>query len=464
MTAHGHTHEHVHREHVHSHGEPESGHTPEHSHQHHGSVEQSCPAHNHEHAASASGFQANPNFANLREDLPEGFGNRRVLFLDCASGIAGDMTIAALVNLGVPWTVIEGNIAKLGLSGFRLELLHGRVGAIGASRFEVHIDAHHHERHYGEICDLIRSSDLQPDVSELALRIFHRLALAEAKVHQIPIEKVHFHEVGAIDAIVDIVGAAAALVHLGAEVVASPLPLGHGFVTCRHGVIPLPAPATVECLCGVPTYSAGIEAETVTPTGAAIVGAACCRFSRWPQMVPERIGWGAGTLVLPDRPNALRVVLGMPFEGSNQADAGHAILEANIDDMTGELAGHVISLLMHSGALDAWATPITMKKGRPGVVLSAIVAPGDSQRFSELILRETTTIGVRRTVADRVERPRRMIEVQTRFGAVPVKVAEGPYGPPQFKPEFDVCAKLAEQHEVPVREVLTEALIKARGA
>jgi len=458
MTEHGHTRESRHGEHEHSHGEPG------HSHPHHGSAEQSLHAHTHEHSAKPSGFQAITNFANLREDLPEGFDNRRILFLDCASGIAGDMTIAALVNLGVPWTVIEGNIAKLGLTGFRLELLQGRVGAIGASRFEVHIDAHHHERHYREICALIQSSDLQLEVRELALRIFHRLARAEAKVHQIPIEEVHFHEVGAIDAIVDIVGAAAAFVHLGAEVVASPLPLGHGFVTCRHGVIPLPAPATVECLCGVPTYSAGIEAETVTPTGAAIIGAVCCRFSRWPQMVPERVGWGAGTLVLPDRPNALRAVLGMPIESPNPADAGHAILEANIDDMTGELAGHVISLLMQAGALDAWATPITMKKGRPGVVLSAIVAPGDSQRFSDLIIRETTTIGVRRTVADRVERPRRMIEVQTRFGTVPVKVAEGPYGPPQFKPEFDMCAKLAAQHQVPVREVITEAIIKARGA
>lgn len=434
----------------------------DHSHRHEHTHEHSHHGHTHDHLAKMAFEPVEPT-VNRREDLPEAYGRGKILFLDCGSGIAGDMTIAALVDLGVPFGVIESSVAKLGLSGFRLQLLQGRVGAIGASRFEVHADVGHRERHFFEIRDLIESSDLLPEVRELALRIFHRLASAEAKVHQIPIDKVHFHEVGAIDAIVDIIGAAAAFVHLGADVLASPLPLGNGFVTCRHGVIPLPAPATVECLCGVPTYSAGIEAETVTPTGAAIVSGVCRRFSQWPEMVPERIGWGAGTLSFPDRPNVLRAVLSRPVELAMTGHQGHAVLEANIDDMTGELAGHVISLLMQAGALDAWATPITMKKGRPGVVLSAIVAPGDSQRFSELMLRETTTIGVRRTVAERVERPRRIIEVQTRFGAIPVKVAEGPYGPAQFKPEFDVCAAIAEKNNVPVREVIAEALSKARG-
>jgi pyridinium-3,5-bisthiocarboxylic acid mononucleotide nickel chelatase len=416
----------------------------------------------HEHTHSHGAFRPGGSLEHFREDLPEGYGRGQLLFLDCGSGIAGDMTIAALVNLGVPWHVIESALAKLPLTGFRLELTHGHVGAIGANRFEVHLEPGHRERYYSEIRDLIQTSELLPEVKDLALRIFHRLALAEAKVHQIPIEKVHFHEVGAIDAIVDVVGVSAAFVYLGAPIAASPLPLGHGFVKCRHGVIPLPAPATVECLRGIPTYAAGIEAETVTPTGAAIVGTVCKQFTRWPDFSPEQVGWGAGTLTFPDRPNLLRAVLGSPAKDAPSEHEGHTILEANIDDMTGELTGHVLSLLMQAGALDAWATPITMKKGRPGVVLSAIVGPRDALRISELILRETTTLGVRRTVAARVERPRRMVEVQTRFGDVPVKVAEGPYGPAQYKPEFDVCVLLADQHQVPVREVIAEALVQAR--
>ena len=431
----------------------------EHSHHagHHGH------SHDHTHASEPVAFRPTESAHLQREELAAGSGQGRLLFLDASSGIAGDMTIAALVDLGVPFSVIERAVAALGLGGYRLQLLSGRAGAIGASRFEVQIEAGHEERHYGEIRQLIENSPLAAPVRDLALRIFHRLAEAEAKVHRIPIERVHFHEVGAIDAIVDVVGAAAAFVHLGADVAASPLPLGHGFVHCRHGVIPLPAPATVECLQGVPTYAAGLEAETVTPTGAAIVSSVCRRFTHWPEMLPERTGWGAGTLAFVDRPNVLRVVLGTPGPAQQAShEQGHVVLEANIDDMTGELTGHALSLLMQAGALDAWAAPITMKKGRPGVVLSAIVAPGDALRLSELMLRETTTLGVRRTFAERSERPRRMIEVQTRFGVVPVKVAEGPFGPAQFKPEFDACAALADRHQVPVREIIAEALARAR--
>ena len=414
------------------------------------------------HRANAFRLGSPNSVDQRRSDLVAGYGQGRLLFLDASSGIAGDMTVAALVNLGVPWTVVESAVLALPLSGFRVELQAGHAGAIGANRFNVEITGNQEERHYREIDELIRTSSLPPEVRELSTRMFQRLAEAEARVHNIPIDRVHFHEVGAIDAIVDVVGASAAFVHLQAEVCASPLPLGHGFVHCRHGVIPLPAPATVECLRGVPTYSAGIEAETVTPTGAAIIASVSQRFTRWPEIIPERTGFGAGTLTFPDRPNVLRVVLGQPQEAARFACQGHVVLEANIDDMTGELIGHVISLLMQSGALDAWAAPITMKKGRPGVILSAIVEPGDSQRLSELILRETTTIGVRRTEAERVERPRRIVEVPTRFGNVPVKIAEGPYGPAQFKPEFDACVRLAEEHQIPVREIITEALMRAR--
>jgi uncharacterized protein (TIGR00299 family) protein len=397
------------------------------------------------------------------DELQKGAGKGAILFFDASSGIAGDMTIAALVHLGIPFSVIQDAVAALGLEGFSVSTQMGRVGSIGACKFDVAITGPQQERHYGEIIDLIQKSSLPSTTVEIACRIFRRLGEAEASVHGIPLERVHFHEVGAIDSIADIVGAAAAIDYFGADVLASPLPLGHGHVHCRHGVIPLPAPATVACLRGVPTYPANIEAETVTPTGAAIIGTLASDFVRWPEMSPERTGWGAGSHVFPERLNVLRVVLGKAARDRDPEAAGHVVLEANVDDMTGELTGHVLSLLMQSGALDAWAAPITMKKGRPGVILSAIVAPGDSIRLSELILRETTTLGVRRTETARIERPRRIEHIATRYGEIHVKIGQGPYGPVQIKPEFDDCARAAEQHQVPVREVISEALARARS-
>jgi uncharacterized protein (DUF111 family) len=240
--------------------------------------------------------------------------------------------------------------------------------------------------------------------------------------------------------------------------------MGHGSVVCRHGVLPLPAPATVACLRGVPTYDAGVEAELVTPTGAAIVASQASRFERWPALQPSAIGWGAGTRQLPDRPNALRAVLGSPLAArSTNDDFTHYVLEANIDDMTGELSGHVIAKLLEAGALDAWAVPLTMKKGRPGLLLSALGNVASLSALETVMLRETSSIGLRRYGVSRTERPRRIVEVQTEFGPIPVKISGGPYGPAQLKPEFDACATAAQTHGVPVRVVLTAALAAAAG-
>ena len=281
-------------------------------------------------------------------------------------------------------------------------------------------------------------------------------------MHRTPVEAVSFHEVGAVDAIADIVGAAAALSYLGAELVCSPLPMGHGSIECRHGVLPLPAPATVACLRGVPTYAAGIEAELVTPTGAAIVAAQAARFDRWPSLTPLAIGWGAGTRKLPDRLNALRAVLGDAVPSAVGSDeATHYVIEANVDDMTGELTGHAIVKLLEAGALDAWAAPIIMKKGRPGLLLSALGTGASLAVLENALLRETSTIGLRRYPVSRSERPRESIEVQTEFGKIPVKIARGPYGPPQLKPEFDACVAAAAAHQVPVRIVIAAALAVA---
>lgn len=373
------------------------------------------------------------------------------------------MTVAALVDLGVPFSHVISAIDGLGLRGFSIEVRRGFAGAIGASRFDVSIDRAQPERDYLTIDRILEGASLPARTRSLARAIFRRLAEAEAEVHRVDVSQVHFHEVGAIDAIVDIVAAAACFDYLGADVVASPLPLGHGRVKCRHGIIPLPAPASVLCLRGVPTYDAGIEAELVTPTGAAIVATVAGSFSSWPSFAPEHVGWGMGTRELPDRPNALRAVLGEPWQGVGRADsATHVVVEANVDDLTGELAGHALAALLRAGALDAWITPIQMKKGRPGLVLSALCPVTAADRIGGVMLSETSSLGFRKSPVTRGERPRRTIEVETSYGPIPIKVSTGPWGAAQLKPEFDVCAERADAHGVAVKEVLAAALSAAR--
>jgi uncharacterized protein (TIGR00299 family) protein len=373
------------------------------------------------------------------------------------------MTVAALVDLGVPFSAVIDAVGCLGIEGFSIEILPGMAGAIGASRFEVSVDRPQPERSYAQIDELIACAPLPPRTQSLARAIFRRLAEAEAEVHRVDVADVHFHEVGAVDAIVDIVGAAACFDYLDADVVASPLPLGRGSVKCRHGVIPLPAPASVLCLRGVPTYDAGIEAELVTPTGAAIVATAAGSFTGWPSFLPEHVGWGMGTSTLPDRPNALRAVLGEPWLAVGPAtSATHVVVEAKIDDLTGEIAGHALSARLEAGALDAWLTPIQMKKGRPGLTLSALGPITAADRLGAILLRETSSLGYRKLGVTRGERPRRIIEIATPYGLVPIKIGTGPWGSPQIKPEFDACAKRAEQHGVAVRDVIQVALVMAR--
>jgi uncharacterized protein (TIGR00299 family) protein len=367
------------------------------------------------------------------------------------------MIIATLVDLGVPERVVTDVVAKLPLRGFHVHFGARVRSGIVATSFDVHVDGKQPERTYGAIRKMLDAADLPKGVRARAQATFRRLAESEAKVHRMPIEDVHFHEVGGIDAIVDIVGSAAALEHLGAKLVVSPLPMGHGKVRARHGILPLPAPATVECLRGLPTYDAGIAFELVTPTGAAIVGAHAEGSSRWPSIVPELTGWGAGAAELADRPNLLRAVLGTDVPASSTAT--HVVLEANIDDASGELLACCIDALLVAGALDAWATPITMKKGRPAYLLGAIAPSALADAIASTMLRESTSLGVRRHEVTRLERPRRIEHVETRFGRLPVKIAEGPFGPPQRKPELDACLEAARAHGVPVREVLEAALV-----
>jgi uncharacterized protein (TIGR00299 family) protein len=496
---HSHAHEHSHgvlhsHEHGHGHVHGPDG-DPAHEHEHglahaeadvHDPGTGQAPAHVHgpncdhdhdhddEHAHSAAEHVHGPDCehehphvlissGNTRPQLERGCGEGKILFLDASSGIAGDMTVAALVDLGVPFSEVIAAIGSLGLEGFSIEVSRGFAGAIGASRFDVSINRAQPERSYAQIDALLARAPLNARTQSLARAIFRRLAEAEAEVHRVAVADVHFHEVGAVDAIVDIVGAAACFDFIGGNVMASPLPLGRGSVKCRHGVIPLPAPASVLCLRGVPTYDAGIDGELVTPTGAAIIATAASAFSGWPSFIPEHVGWGMGTQQLPDRPNALRAVLGEPWEAVGRAaSATHVIVEANVDDLTGELAGHALTALIKAGALDAWLTPIQMKKGRPGLTLSALCPVNAADRLGAVLLRETSSLGYRKSPVTRGERPRRIFEVYTPYGPIPVKVSTGPWGSPQVKPEFDVCVEVAAELGVPVRDIVQMATVLAR--
>ena len=417
--------------------------------------------HDHGHAHDHPGPAA-VGSASCEGPAPGVAGSGKVLFLDAPSGLAGDMIVAALVDLGVPAQVVADALAALSVSGFHVDFgTRVRSGIVAAS-FEVHAHGAQPPRTYGSIRALLDESRLPEGVRARAHRTFRRLAEAEARVHRSPIDDVHFHEVGAIDAIADVVGSAAALDHIGAELWVSPLPMGRGFTSAAHGRLPLPAPATVECLAGLVTYDAGIDFELVTPTGAAIVGAHAAGSTRWPSMAPERVGWGAGTAELRDRPNVLRAVLGTPVAAATPGEtATHVVLEANVDDATGELAASWIERLLAAGAVDAWVTPITMKKGRPALTISALAPAERADAVAHAVLQETTSLGVRRYPVSRLERPRTMATVDTPYGPIPIKVSGGPFGPPQTKPEFDACAEAARVHGVPVREVLRAAMAAA---
>lgn len=379
-----------------------------------------------------------------------------LLYLDAFSGVAGDMLCAALLDAGAPVDRVDAVLRALPIEA---RVTHAPVerGGIRARRFLVEAPEETRERTWSTIDAMLREAPLAPAVRDRARATFARLAEAEGEVHGVPAADVHFHEVGAIDSIVDVVVACALLDALDVEVVCAPLPMGSGFTGSRHGRIPLPAPATLACLRGVPTYDAGIEGELVTPTGAALVVEASARFGRWPAMRPSHVGHGAGARELADRPNVLRAVRGHAVvEGATLVR-----LETNLDDATPELVAHALERLREEGARDAWVSPITMKKGRAAVMVSALAERGAEARLARVLLAETPSLGVRMDEVGRVERPRRTVEVATPYGAIAVKIADGDGLPRHLKPEHDACAAAARAHGVTLREVIAAALTAA---
>ncbi|MBI2893018.1 MAG: nickel pincer cofactor biosynthesis protein LarC [Deltaproteobacteria bacterium] len=382
-------------------------------------------------------------------------GAARIVYLDCFSGIAGDMTLAALVDAGVPLDHVREELGSLGVTGWQIATRTIVRSGIAATKLDVEVGAGQPERTFSEIRSIIEGSKLADGARSRALQVFERLGRAEARVHRVELDDVHFHEVGAVDAIVDVCGTAVALDWLGARVTSAPVPHGRGFVEARHGVLPLPSPAALEALEGVPVYGVDLEAELVTPTGAAIVGALAESFGPLPSLRIESIGWGAGTRELPDRPNLLRAIVGEPALSSSQGT--HFVIEANVDDMTPEIAGFLLERLLCEGALDVWLGPVQMKKGRPGFLVGVLARAVDRERLETVLLSESTTIGVRRHAVERRELPRSFETVETRYGPIPIKVASDGVAH-NAVPEFEACKSAALAYRVPLKDVFAEAI------
>lgn len=427
----------------------------------------------------------------------------KTLYLDLFSGISGDMFIGALLDLGVDSHELEHQLSRLGLNGYHLHVNRAHKSSIEGVKFDVHLaDAHgehshehehshahehghshshehshghthepthehaHHDdqRTFAQIRQLIEASALSPWVKEKATAVFHRIAVAEGKIHGLPPEKVHFHEVGALDSIVDIVGACLALEMLGRpRILASTVIEGNGWVDCAHGRFPIPAPATLAILGarGIPVSQCNEPHELVTPTGAALLAEFVESFGPMENLVAKKIGFGLGTRENKTRPNVLRAVLG---EVSASASAHDweidtiAVLETNLDDVNAEILGHFMEAALAAGALDVFHTPIQMKKSRPGILLTVLCTQADADKFSEMILRETSSFGVRRALAERRKLQRSFATAKTAFGEVQVKIGRLNGKVLQAAPEYEACKKLAREAKVPVKAVYDAAL------
>src|SRR5215469_16044702 len=426
----------------------------------------------------------------------------RIAYLECFSGISGDMFLGALLDAGVAPKVLEDAAAALHI-GASLEISRVNRSGIEATKVDVHVkglgdrrratvqkghshehshahshdarDArghtdshqHGHGRGLNEIKKIIRAAELSESAKHRAVAIFEKLGAAESKIHQVPIEQLHFHEVGAEDAMVDIVCAAVGSEALGAdEFISSPLNVGGGTVECAHGTFPVPAPATVELVKGAPVYSSGIQAELVTPTGAAIVSTLAKRFEPFPAMTIEKIGYGAGSRDFPRHANVLRITVGTAL-GKNEGAEGRAIpasletvsiLEANLDDLNPQVFGYVMERLFEAGALDVFGTPVNMKKNRPGTLLTVLSKPEAAEELAQIIFAETTTLGVRQREEKRQVLSREWQTISTHFGDVRIKISSMNGTVTGYAPEYEDCRRIAAEQRVPLKMVMQEAL------
>jgi len=387
--------------------------------------------------------------------------NKRIIYFDCFSGISGDMILGALVSIGVDLKKIQKGLRTLNIKGCKLNSRQVKRNGFIGTKVNVVLNQtsqkSHHARSFNDIKSLIEKSDLPKIVKSNSIAIFRRIGKVEAKVHGTTINRIHFHEVGAIDSIIDIVGGSLAMNLLDADlIVSSPINTGEGMVKCDHGILPVPAPATLELLNGIPCYSSGVEKELTTPTGAAFIGYFAEKFGSLPIMNMLSTGYGAGTHEIKNIPNLLRVVLGKSEEGSRHQSM--KVIETNIDDMNPEFYDYVIDQLFKVGAVDVFFAPINMKKNRPGILLSVITSTEYFDSVVQVLLEETSTLGVRHYDVDRVVLPRKQIMIMTPFGKVRVKIGGLDESTRTISPEYEDCRKIALEKEIPVKRVYDEAL------
>ena len=392
----------------------------------------------------------------------------RIAYFDCFAGISGDMTLGALLDLGVPLDWLKEKLHAIPLEGFEIEKTSIHVHGIQSSQVRIDIADQHTARHYADIRALIENAPLGREAIENSLKMFEKIAIAESGIHGVPLEKVHFHEVGALDSIIDIVGTALSMAYLEIEAVfASRIPLGSGFVACSHGTLPVPVPATLKILQGVPVYSGSVPHEMVTPTGAAIVTSYATSFGKLPPMEIESVGYGAGQRQPPGHPNILRVMVGQSMKESKSYPMHMSfedvqIIETCIDDMNPELFGFLMERLFEDGALDVYWIPVFMKKNRPGTMIQVLCSPEQEKGLVHRIMMETSTSGIRSYGVGRYTLQREITTVSTAYGTVTVKKMIGPDRQPRMVPEYEVCREIALANNVPLQEVYAEVVKACR--
>ena len=404
----------------------------------------------------------------------------KTIYFDCFAGAAGDMLVGALIDVGLDFAALEGELAKLGIDGYSISSERLIKQGVTARKFRVNITqethhhhyegegshgAHHHGRSYRQIREILEKAPIPEAPKNRAISAFHRLGVVEAGIHGVGLDAIHFHEVGAVDSIIDITGYFLGLHMLGIErVAASPLPVGRGFVQCAHGRMPVPAPATAKLLEGIPVAESDLKGEVLTPTGALLLGESAEFFGPMPEMTITRVGYGAGDKDQPNTPNAVRAFLG-ETEASTEGEGPPttiAVLEANIDDMSPELFPHIIEGALKAGALDAFSIPVTGKKGRPGQLLTILSPLAKQEALTRFLFRETSTLGVRHRTTRRAVAERAWMDVALPWGGVRVKKGTFEGVLTNLAPEYEDCKRLAEESGVPLKQVIEAALARAR--
>ncbi|MFQ5700819.1 MAG: nickel pincer cofactor biosynthesis protein LarC [Acidobacteriota bacterium] len=391
----------------------------------------------------------------------------KILYLDCASGVSGDMLLGALIDLGLDPRWLRGELGKLPLEGYTVTTRRITRGGLAGCKVYVKGRGRHAHRGLRQIRQILSASPLSARVRRTAMAIFRRIIRVEARIHRIPEQRVRLHEIGAVDSIIDIVGTVIGLDRLldlgisaaAGRLVCSPLNVGSGTVRTEHGLLPVPAPATAALLKGVPIYSAGPPGERVTPTGAAIVSSLASEFGPPPPMIIEKIGYGAGARDFEDQPNLLRALAGSSWRPSRRGSGRVAVIECTIDDMNPQGYGYLMERLFDSGAKEVFYTPVQMKKGRPGILVTVICSPGRLNEMARIVFEETTTIGIRHRTTDRIELERDTRQVRTRFGKVRVKVSRLDGRMTQVLPEYEDCRRLAARRKVPLKQVQAAAVM-----